>query len=449
MKKILSIITLMLIVLQSQATHLMGGQITSQKDSSNLTHEVTLTLYRDTLGIPMPTVATITFTNNFGTFLFTSQAPVTSVTNIGNGVEKYEFTTLVTFPYYGTFKAYYNECCRNMAIINIPNAGNYSMYLDLQIEVDSTNSSPVFLNDPITLAQLNQPFSYNPSPFDVDGDSLSWVMDTPLELLSGVGSVIPGYSLPPSDTSSPFNLDQLTGEITFLPNTIGNFQISVKAIEWRNGVQIGFIRRDMQLIVIPSSNVPPLVTNTYNIIRTSSININPGQTLTFTMVSTDPDNQNIDVYPSGDIFQGNNVPTLTNTYISNSSVQSVLTWTPTSNEVRSRPYTFCLRLSEQFGNITFNHDYSFSVSVNSTTYIMDDIMNSKISLYPNPTVDFVSFELNNNQNGDVFVTTIDGKVVKKQRLVNGMNMINMSELSSGVYRIVSTDKSINKSVIKN
>lgn len=171
MKKILLLLLVCILSLQTKATHLMGGQITS-RNLGGLVYEVKLTLFRDTLGIPIAQSETITFTNSFGTFMFTAPALAGPAINIGNGVEKYEYLTVVTFPYYGTFKAYYNNCCRNIAILNIPNAGNYSMYLDVEILVDSTNSSPVFLNDPITLAQENQPFSYNPAPFDTDGDSL-------------------------------------------------------------------------------------------------------------------------------------------------------------------------------------------------------------------------------------------------------------------------------------
>ena len=162
------------------------------------------------------------------------------------------------------------------------------MYLDVDIYADNTNSSPVFLNEPITVAQLNQPFSYNPLPYDSDGDSLTWVLDTPFDVN---GMLIPGYVLPYSDTMAPFQMDPMTGEITFIPNTIGNFQVSVKAIEWRNGVQIGYIRRDMQLIVVPSGNTPVQVQVSTSVQRTTTnpIYINFGESLSFNLITSNVD----------------------------------------------------------------------------------------------------------------------------------------------------------------
>ncbi len=384
MKKILLLLLVCILSLQTKATHLMGGQITS-RNLGGLVYEVKLTLFRDTLGIPIAQSETITFTNSFGTFMFTAPALAGPAINIGNGVEKYEYLTVVTFPYYGTFKAYYNNCCRNIAILNIPNAGNYSMYLDVEILVDSTNSSPVFLNDPITLAQENQPFSYNPAPFDTDGDSLSWVMDTPLEFFNSTGSIIPGYTLPPSDTLVPFNLDTLTGEITFLPNTIGNFQISVKAIEWRNGVQIGYIRRDMQLIVVPSVNSPVLVSTTYSTQRSSStstpIYVQPNQLLTFNFNSYDTDFGSTIVNPSGSIFMGNNPAVVTlNTPASQQGsftlTNTEIQWTPDQSQLSNDPYYLIFRVGDVYGPITFYNDYTFRIFVSNSTTGIDEINNN-------------------------------------------------------------------------
>ncbi|MBK9319365.1 MAG: hypothetical protein IPM91_11400 [Bacteroidetes bacterium] len=112
------------------------------------------------------------------------------------------------------------------------------------------------MNPPIVLAQDSVPFYYNPLPFDADGDSIAWSLDVPL---SGNGVPVAGYTLPPSDSLVPFNMDPITGEITFLPNTLCNFQVSVRVKEYRNGVQIGEITRDMQIIVVPSPNTPATV----------------------------------------------------------------------------------------------------------------------------------------------------------------------------------------------
>jgi len=139
--------------LQTQASHLMGGQITS-KNIGGLTYEVTLTLYRDTLGIPMYPTEDIYYQDSLGSSTIALHTlSYTNVISIGNGVEKYEYIDTITFPVSGRYRAWTANCCRNAAIINIPNASSYGMYLDVDIFADNTNSSPVFLNEPITVAQ--------------------------------------------------------------------------------------------------------------------------------------------------------------------------------------------------------------------------------------------------------------------------------------------------------
>ena len=101
MKKLL-LLFMLVFSLQTQASHLMGGQITS-KNIGGLTYEVTLTLYRDTLGIPMYPTETIMYLDSSGGVLSTHVRPYdTVVVNIGNGVERYRFVDTVTFNNPGT-----------------------------------------------------------------------------------------------------------------------------------------------------------------------------------------------------------------------------------------------------------------------------------------------------------------------------------------------------------
>lgn len=400
---------MLLFTLQTQASHLMGGQMTS-RNIGGLTYEVTLTLYRDTLGIPMYATEDIHY-NDLVSFTVLHTLPYTNMINIGNGVEKYEYIDTITFPTPGKYRAYTENCCRNAAIINIPNAGGYGMYLDVDIYADSTNSSPVFLNEPITVAQLNQPFSYNPLPYDVDGDSLSWVLDSPYD----VGAwLIPGYVLPYSDTLAPFQMDPLTGEITFIPNTIGNFQVSVKAIEWRNGVQIGYIRRDMQLIVVPSGNTPINVQVGTTVQRntTNPIYINVGESLTFEMTTFDVDNGPVSVTPSGSVFLSSNPATVvSNTPIQN-GYSTIISWTPTLNDVSSDPYYLSFRVGEFYYPFTFYNDYTFRIIVTNTTTGLNEVISPKNEVYLVKTVDILGREIDKDSSGLKIYCYSDGTTKK-------------------------------------
>ena len=103
----------------------------------------------------------------------------------------------------------------------------------------------LFLSYPV-----NTPWVYNPLPFDSDGDSLVWSLDTPN---TAYGIQCAGYTLP-QDTSGlgTFSIDAVAGDISSTASFIGNYVTTVLVEEYRNGVKIGEIRRDMQLIVLPS-----------------------------------------------------------------------------------------------------------------------------------------------------------------------------------------------------
>ena len=60
MKKLLFAICALAITAQSFASHLMGGQITAQ-NIGGTTYVITLTVYRDTIGIPMSPQQTLNY----------------------------------------------------------------------------------------------------------------------------------------------------------------------------------------------------------------------------------------------------------------------------------------------------------------------------------------------------------------------------------------------------
>jgi len=66
-----------------------------------------------------------------------------------------------------------------------------------------------------------------------------------------------------------------------------------------------------------------------------------------------------------------------------------------------------------------------------------------ISIYPNPSSDFVNFMIDRNiKFQKILITDLFGKIVKPSSKINiSSNRINISELAKGMYFInVSTDK---------
>src|SRR5262245_51632099 len=136
MRKFLLLISLLHLSLQGYSSHLMGGQITAAQIIGR-TYSITLTLYRDTLGIPISNPDNIKYFNTGGSQVF----PTHSVPAVGspylNGTEEYVYSDTVTFPHDGSYTITFNSCCRNAAISNMSNPGNEGLYLNTIVMVDS------------------------------------------------------------------------------------------------------------------------------------------------------------------------------------------------------------------------------------------------------------------------------------------------------------------------
>jgi hypothetical protein len=440
-KLLLSIAIFLCIGFAAKATHLMGGQITS-KNIGGLTYEITLTVYRDTLGIPVNTSINIRYINSTLTYDYTKSINVSPASSFGNGVETYYYIDTITFPAADNYDIYYNDCCRNCAILNIPNPCGFGFSLHNSLSADSSNSSPIFLNEPITLAQLNVPFSYNPLPFDIDGDSLSWSLDIPQDAYPA--TPIPGYVLPSSDSLYPFTMNPLTGEITFLPNQVGYFAASVLVNEYRAGVLIGTIRRDMQIIVLQSSNVPALITLNSGNYPYSGKNytVNPGSPFTYTVVASDPDNANVWMSANGEAFRLlNNPATVTNSPIG-ATFSSSVSWTPTAVNARTQPYVFGIRVTENYNGVNFSQDLSVNLRVGNFTGIQEVNSVNGISVYPNPTQSRAELKINAKESGlaTISISNMIGQTVKVMTDINvnvGQNLIELNDLNlkTGSYII--------------
>ena len=70
MKRFTTLLFTFLICLNINATHLMGGELIVQNDQPG-DYEILLTLYRDTLGIPMQTTQNIEIYNSSGSVVTT------------------------------------------------------------------------------------------------------------------------------------------------------------------------------------------------------------------------------------------------------------------------------------------------------------------------------------------------------------------------------------------
>lgn len=276
MKKLIYLCLIFLFTgaLNSQASHLMGGEINYKCLGGN-DYVLTLVLYRDCSGITMGTTETITTSSascglsSVYTLDLTHTQEVTpscpgqqSTCNGGTypGMELYVYQDTVTLG--GacddwTFE--WSSCCRNGAITNLMNASSSSMYLSSRLDNLNApcNSSPVIMGQPVAYVCIGNQYCIQNTAYDADGDSLTYSLADPL---SAAGTPIPynaGFSATnPFTSSTGISFDPTTGNLCWTPSQLEVGVVSIRVDEYRNGQWIGMTFRDMQ---IASSNCMPTV----------------------------------------------------------------------------------------------------------------------------------------------------------------------------------------------
>lgn len=414
----------------------------TSKNIGGLMYEVTLTAYRDTLGIPMYATATINYSDING-FTASHVVPSSPATNYGNGVEMYTYVDTIVFPAAGEYTMWWEDCCRNCALLNMTNPCGEYFHLYNVLHADTNNSSPVFLNPPIPIAQEWVAFNYNPLPFDADGDSIAWQLDIPVSY-NAVN--VAGYVLPSSDTSIPFTMNQVTGEITFLPNLTGHFEVSVKVSEYRGGIKIGEIRRDMQIIVVPCLNKPCNISSNSNTFPFAgkTFQLNYGSSFSLNVSATEIDNNPVSMVANGEPFLLTNNPASASITNGLGLATAAITWTPNATQQRTNPYIFTLRTTEIYSPYMFSNDITFNLKVGSgTTGVTEKgISDEFISVFPNPNDGTCYIEVNAANAGKitVLVTSVLGQNVARLNDLNvnsGKNVIYLNNLNlqAGQYFI--------------
>lgn len=261
------------------ATHQRAAEIT-YKHVDGLTYAFTLTSYTYT---PSPANAYrdyLTIDWGDGT---TSEIPRVEIDELPDDISYNRYEGKHTFPGPASYIISCEDPNRNGGILNIPNSINVPLFIYSELVISpfigGYNNSPVLLLPPIDNACVEQPFYHNPGAYDPDGDSLSYRLVT---CYGAMGLPIPGYTLPPATNS--LTLDSITGDLVWdSPPYQGEYNIAILIEEWREGVKIGSVLRDMQIIVVACNNKPPAIDPIQDTC------VEAGQQLTFTVTAHDPD----------------------------------------------------------------------------------------------------------------------------------------------------------------
>ncbi len=163
----------------------------------------------------------------------------------------------------------WSDCCRNPAITSLSGSGSQGIAISsttLNTNITPCNSSPQFVNPPVPYICAGQQFTFNQGAFDPEGDSLVYSIGPCYQNLPNTGvNYNAGYSATsPLGPSWTVTINSATGDIVVTP-VPGNVVVGVFCVyvqEWRNGVLINTIVRDIQMTVLncPANTLPTVST---------------------------------------------------------------------------------------------------------------------------------------------------------------------------------------------
>lgn len=300
MKSLTTWLTFFLVVIfninSAKATHIVGGDITYRfldRTNGQNRYEVILTVRRDCsknkdgkdTNEPFDKNAVITIfkddKNNKKSVFQILKVAQSSTSSVDDKIEsdcgfegsqicyeQTEYKVIVSLPDNpdGGYIFVYQRCCRNGSINNIINPLNTgaTYFAELsKFAFDNRNSSPRFSMWPNVYMCVNEPYNFDFKATDADGDSLVYKLCVPKAGLDSIAPVIadanPAKAPPYPEIifQFPYNLNNLmggvplkidlhTGKLTATPNIVGQYVLTICVEEYRNGVKIGEVRRDLQ-----------------------------------------------------------------------------------------------------------------------------------------------------------------------------------------------------------
>lgn len=281
---------------------------------------------------------------------------------VGNETNKTVFQGFVDVPSpNGRYVFKWRGILRNEGILNIRSVTDtpYSLYVETYILLNGgslVNSSPETTIDPVDKGYTNSVYQYNSGAFDVDGDSLSYEL---IPIRSGTtnnNGALVGVNIPnqvsPADSEigggGSLTIDPIRGTVTWeSPQVAGEYNIAIRINEWRNGIRVGYVVRDMQIIIEENDLDPPLID------IPNDTCVVAGTRLDVEIFAYDINGDQVSLELLGEVLQlGGSLQTFP---VSPDTVRGDFVWTPTCTTPREQPYfaifkatsnpTFSFRLS--------------------------------------------------------------------------------------------------------
>lgn len=294
-----------------KANHLVGTQA-DYKCLGGGTYQVSFSLYMEPTGLnagntPIDSKMTINIIDldNPGASLLFDQFDIqkTSVDTIKTRYESkctgaifedsmyiWNFVKTVSLPSNTNgYSIFYWRCCRPYNQSTVEDGEGLAIELTIPGGAISCNNSPVFNNAPVKLLCSDELIDVDFSATDIDGDSLVYRLAAPIV---GGDNIANFYETNGTYTSAfvpPFNGVKYkagysgtnpfgnngvnigaNGHLTGSVGLVGSdYVVGVEVDEYRNGVKIGTVRRDMPVIVVECNRLAAKVQDSIQVVAPS------------------------------------------------------------------------------------------------------------------------------------------------------------------------------------
>jgi hypothetical protein len=441
------------------ASHIAGADLTYDCLGGN-SYRFNFTLYRDCSGIPVSASYTLLGSSTCGDSIFitlnldsysevahTCSTVVTKCTDMNSNYQGFQanyYHANVTLPgacNFWTFGLNPALCNRNVAINTLnPNGGAYCFYVETTLDNSTApcNNSPRFTNLPIQFVCSNQVQYYSTSAYDLDGDSLTYKMISPHNDPDSDVVYIPGLSgTQPVTYNFPDStrFDTLSGLATF--NAAGP-QITVMAIEvseFRNGVLIGTVERDIELIFETCPNNLPTATG-INGTPSHIAHVCADSALSFFIGSDDLDPAN-----QTHLTWDNGIPGAFFFTTASFRDTGYFIWTPGTQFISTLPYTFTVTVTDDACPVYGVNSYSFLVYVdscltNSVSGIATSVRNFSATYLSSSQSIVYRYVLDSPDQGMVSLYDAVGRKIESvlvEQSARAEGELDVNKLTRGVY----------------
>jgi hypothetical protein len=338
----------------------------------------------------------------------------------------------------GEYVVSLSDANRIDGILNIPNSGNIAFYIESRLKINTSssfvNSSSYSELAPLFNVDLGREWRFNLTTFDTDGDSISYSL---IEAM-GDGQSIAGYEFPGSlsifQNEDSIYINQVSGEIIWdNPTLMGDYGLAVKIEEFRDGVFIGSIVKDILLSVVVNFEEGNFVMDSLALNEKKSLvyNFIEGE-LVRIPVLYQVNAIDTPIYEiSGELFNLDNGAIFEIDSLAAGYLRGVISFTAIQTLARVSPYVTVIRVI----GTKSSRDLSVLINITSKTSSIDKNNNKResFSFYPNPATNHITLKFDGVKKLLLKVYSINGELVFKEQIKESTKHLNTSDYKRGVY----------------